>query len=203
MPLALAAAESAPPDPPSSPAEAPRGLLDELTGVLRENRLMSALQRDLSRHRKETRPLSLLLVDVDHLGRYNEHYGRETGDALLKGVADGMQHHVREADLIGRMEGDSFLLIMDCTPAHAQPVAQRLINKLRKTPFTVPGGSLRVNVSVGVAGYPDHAIHPRDLMKAARYALRAAKSRDGSRYMLFEPAMQTVAEETPREVDAL
>jgi len=142
-------------------------------------------------------------VDVDHLDRYNEHYGRETGDALLKGVADVLQHHVREADLIGRLEGDSFLLILDCAPAHAQPVAQRLINQLRKTPFTVRDELLRVSVSIGVAGYPDHAVHPHDLTRAARYALRAAKRRDGSRYMLFEPAMQTIAEETPRKVDAL
>lgn len=198
------ASSDAPATPPGAAhGEAPRGWLDELTGVLREDRLTTALQRSLSRHRKEDRPLAILLLDVDHLARYNEHYGQEAGDAILKGVAGVLQRRARESDLIGRMEGDSFLLIMDCAAERAMPAAQRFLNELRKTPFSVPGGSLRVNASIGVAGYPDHAAHPRDLAKAARYALRAAKRHGGGRFILYEPAMQTIAEENPREVDTL
>jgi len=197
------AASDLPAVPPPAPAVPPKGILDELTGVLKEDRLITALQRSLSRHRKEDRPLSLLHLDLDHLDRYNEHYGRETGDTLLKGMAAVLQKHAREADLIGRLEGDSFLLIMDCPPSRAVPATQRLLGELRKTPFAVPGGTLRVSASVGVAGYPDHAAHPRDLARAARYALRAAKRRGGGRPVLFEPAMQTIAEENPREVDSL
>jgi diguanylate cyclase (GGDEF)-like protein len=201
--LALATAEPLPSAPPVVQADTPRGLLDELTGVLREHRVTSALQRQLSHHRKENRPLSLLFADLDHLDRYNEHYGREAGDVLLKGVADVLQHHIRETDMIGRVEGDAFFLVLDCEPVKALPIAQRLIHELRKVSFTLPSGSLRVGASIGVAGYPDHATHPRDLIKAARYALRAAKNRGGSRCAIFEPAMQTIAEETPREVDIL
>ncbi|MBU1908451.1 MAG: diguanylate cyclase [Verrucomicrobia bacterium] len=201
--LALAASEPLPSVPASVHPDAPRGLLDELTGVLREHRVISALQRELSHHRKENRPLSVLFADIDHLDRYNEHYGREAGDRLLKGAADALQHHVRETDLIGRLEGDGFLLILECEPVKALPIAQRLIHELRKVSFAMPTGSLRVSMSIGVAGYPDHSAHPRDLTKAARHALRAAKNRGGSRCAMFEPAMQTVAEEMPREVDAL
>ncbi|MBP7830828.1 MAG: diguanylate cyclase [Kiritimatiellae bacterium] len=202
-PPVLASSGSPATPPGTAHGEAPQGWLDGLTGVLREDRLTTALQRSLSRHRKEDRPLSLLLLDVDHLDRYNEHYGREAGDALLKGVAGVLQHRARESDLIGRMEGDSFLLIMDCAVDRAMPAAQRLLNEVRKTPFAVPGGSLRVNASIGVAGYPDHAAHPRDLARAARYALRAAKRRGGGRFILYEPAMQTIADENPKEIDTL
>lgn len=197
------AAADLPAVPLPASVAAPKGILDELTGVLKEDRLVTALQRSLSRHRKEGRPLSLLHLDLDHLDRYNEHYGRETGDALLKGMAAVLQKHARETDLIGRLEGDSFLLIMDCAADRAMPATQRLLGELRKTPFAVPGGSLRISASVGVAGYPDQAAHPRDLARAARYALRAAKRRGGGRPVLFEPAMQTIAEENPREVDTL
>lgn len=193
----------APPERSTQPVEAPRGLLDDLTGVLREDRITLVVSREMARHRRENVPLTLILLDVDHLARYNEHYGRETGDILLKGVAHVIQQGVRETDLIGRMDGDAFLVLMTATIAQAQTAAQRLLNKLRTTPFAAPGGALRTSASIGLAGWPDHAAHPRDLMKAARHALHAAQQRGGARLMIFDPAMKTVAEETPREVDAL
>lgn len=201
---ALAAAREVPagwalaPAPPDSttPSEPRRvtgrqeAWLDKLTGVLREDRLFPVLQRYLAGHRRSHRPASLLLLDVDHLDRYNEHYGRAAGDEILRALGDFLQRHVREEDLIGRFGGDGFLIFLSCPLAQALPVGQRLVNQVRRTALTETQHRLHVAVSAGIAGYPDHGAHPADLLEAAQRALNAARERGVSRCTVFEAAMR-------------
>lgn len=163
-------------------------ILDELTGVLRAERLGTALQKFVAARRRDDLAVSVLVLDVDLLRRYNQQYGREMGDALLRGVAQYLQKNTRERDLIARWHEDQFLIALDCDPETALATAQRLWNGARKTSFGRSG--LRLTVTIGVAGWPGHTGHARGLFEEAQLALRVGKSKGRNQCVLFEPEMR-------------
>lgn len=168
-----------PPPVPSGKKEASgaASLLDELTGVLRPDRLGGAMQKFVARHRKAETPASLVVVDIDSLRRYNDHYGRAAGDEILRGVSRILQKACREDDLIGRIEDEEFLICMDCAPAAAETAAQRMVAEIKREPITHAANKLRITACAGVAGYPDDGGAPRVLFEKAEIALLNAKSR--------------------------
>ena len=173
---------SAAPPPPSS-------LVDELTGVLRPDRITGAFNKYVARCRKESLPASLLYLDVDYFRRYNEHHGREAGDEVLRGLGALLQKIVREEDLIGRYTDDEFVLAMSCTPEEALVAAQRLAAVIKRTPFVFGSTSLKISVSIGVAGYPDHGTNVRHLFEKAQAALYAAKQKGSNLCLVYDAAM--------------
>lgn len=175
--------------PDSEAPAGPRSLVDELTGVLRTERLPTALRKYVARHRKNRQPVSILYIDVDHLDKYNEHYSREAGDQILKGLGRLFDVGVREDDLIGRYAGDEFVVVMACTPDEALVAAHRLTALVKKTSFTHESAILKTTVSIGVAGSPDHGVLPRPLFEAAEAALYAAKRKGRGYAMVYEADM--------------
>lgn len=185
--------------PPAPPAPAshtgvaekgapdPKSLLDETTGVLKSERLGPALQKFVAQYRREDRPVSVVCLDVDGLRRYNDQYGRSTGDRLLRAVADLLQRITREEDLIARFEEDQFVVAMSAKPDQALAEAQRLLNGLRRTTFKIEGYSLRLTATLGVAGYPDHGSVAKALFEAAQAALQTAKAKGRNQCLLYQP----------------
>ena len=167
-----------------------KALLDELTGVLQASRLGPALQKFVAQCRRDNRPVSVVCLDVDGLRRYNDQYGRRTGDRLLRAVADLLQRITREEDLIARYEEDQFVLALSATPAQALGEAQRLLSGLRRSVFQIEGYSLRLTASVGVAGYPDHGSVAKDLFDAAQAALQAAKAKGRNQCLLYQASQR-------------
>lgn len=172
-----------------SPAPAPSSLVDELTGVLRPERITGAFHKYVARYRKEGRPVSMLYLDVDYFRRYNEHHGREAGDEVLRGLGALLQKIVREDDLIGRYTDDEFVLAMACPPAEALNAAQRLAATIKRTPFQFGNTSLKISVSIGVAGYPDHGANVRHLFEKAQAALYAAKQKGSNLCLVYDASM--------------
>lgn len=169
-------------------------LLDELTGILRPDKLHSALQKYVARFRKEARRMTLLYLDVDYLERYNRHYGREGGDAVLKQLGKLIETRFREKDLVGRYDGEEFLVAIDADQAGALKAAQRFCAEVKKYPFAFGTQTLKITTSIGVAGLPDHGLVPRDLFNSASAALLAAKNRGRGHAVLFEKGMPSFAE---------
>jgi len=165
--------------------------LDDLTGVLKPERLNRLMSKFVARYRREGSPVSMIYFDVDYLGRYNDHYGREAGDEVLRGIGKVLQHCLREGDLIGRTMGDGFIALLDTTPANALKVAQRLANEIKRATFTSGGFTLKVTVSGGVAGFPDHGRTSAVIHDAAHAALRAAQEGGRNQCLLFNPSMRS------------
>ncbi len=185
---APAAKESKSPSPAQKANDQQR-LLDELTGVLRPERLYGAMQKYIARFRKEEQPVSVLAMDIDLFRRYNEHYGREAGDEILKGFGLFLQQHVREEDLLARYGGGEFVMVMGCPQKEAWGVAQRLAKGVKKAAFHAGKNVLRITVSSGVAGYPEQGGNVRRLLDCAHMALQAAKEQGRNMSLLYEPAM--------------
>ncbi len=192
---AAAGAEAAPAAPPVSPP--PRDMVDEVTGVIREQRVGSALQKYAARYRKKGEPVSVLLIDIDHFDRYLEHYGPDAGDTILRRLSEVLQAGVREDDLIGRVGREEFVIAMGCAPRNALIAGQRLVGLVKRTAFPMGRSHLRITVSIGVAGYPDHGGDPRRLVEAADVALETAKDSGRNMCLLFEPAMRTTGQKAP------
>lgn len=172
-----------------SPSKSDQSILDKLTGVLKPERLGAAGQKYIARYRRDELPVSLLYIDVDYLNRYNEHYGSRTGDAILRQLGQILQDNVREEDLIGRYGGEEFVIFMACRAMNAERAGKRLVEVVKRYPFKTGTTNLKITISVGVAGYPDHGALPRHLFNAASTALHATKEAGRSQCMMFDPAM--------------
>jgi diguanylate cyclase len=131
-----------------------------------------------------------MVLEVDHFERYSEHYGPTAGDDILRKLGEFLQSAVRESDLVGRSGEEAFMIALGCASRDAMVVAQRIISAVKKTVFPTGGSNLRITLSLGVAGYPDHGGHPRQLMDAATAALQTAKEWGPSRCLMYEPSMR-------------
>ena len=168
-------------------------LVDPLTGVLREEHVMSAVQKYVARFRDGEFPVSVICLDVDYLRRYNDQYGEKTGDMILKQIGLFLQGALREADLIARFEGDQFVVVLCSTPQESFGVAQRLATAIKRMPFQTSGAPLKVSVSGGVAGFPDHGGAGSTLFSAANAALRVSKGRGRSTVVMYHYDMKVEA----------
>src|SRR5260370_28370660 len=112
---------------------------DQLTNVLNARAFADGLSQELDRNRRYPRPLALLYMDLDNFKIINDTHGHQTGDAVLRLVADAMRSSVRHADVVGRLGGDEFAVLMPETDAPlanaaAKPPISGLRTALKGTP---------------------------------------------------------------------
>lgn len=123
---------------------------DALTGVLSRRALFEQAQYEVRRSQRTRRPLSLMVMDLDHFKEVNDLHGHLMGDRVLQNFASRAQHALRETDLIGRYGGEEFVVVLpEADSEMAMTVAQRILNSRSTDPDTVP-----VTVSIGVACCP-------------------------------------------------
>lgn len=170
-------------------SDAEKALLDDLTGILKPDHLVSALQKFVARMRKDAKPVSLLYLDVDYLERYNRHYGREGGDAILRQLGKIIETRFRETDLVGRYDGEEFLIAAPGRAADGLKAAQRIVAAIKKQNFLFGSTKLKITASIGVAGFPEHGTVAKELFDSASAALLAAKSRGRGNAMAYEEGM--------------
>ncbi len=151
---------------------------DPMTGLANRGQFDSFLKDQLTMARHTKRPLSLVMVDVDHFKSFNDTYGHQAGDDVLKVVAELLKSGVRPHDLAARYGGEEFVLVLPDTPSEgARVVAERTRGKIAATDVqTATGEVLRVTVSLGCASF-DPQLHPNAalFLKAADEALYEAK----------------------------
>ena len=154
---------------------------DELTGVANRRGFNERLAAGL-RGRHPERPLSLLSVDLDGFKDVNDALGHHHGDELLAAVAARMRVGLRANDLLARIGGDEFAVVVEGADGElAVDVAQRLRAALRR-PFSLAGREITADASVGIATFPDHGREATELLRNADLAMYDAKaSRSGHR----------------------
>ena len=145
---------------------------DPLTRVLNARAFTDRLVQELDRSRRYHRPLALLYLDLDDFKRVNDSHGHQTGDAVLRLVADSISKAVRQADVVGRLGGDEFAVLMPETDAEvADGAAVRLAAGLR----TVFKGTPAVTASIGVVSCTAATATTDDLLRRADQAMYEAK----------------------------
>ena len=127
--------------------------VDGLTDALNRRSLFEAGERLVRRTQRLGRPLSVLMIDVDHFKTVNDTYGHAAGDDVLAAVVARTMAHVRTADLVGRYGGDELAVVMpDCAVEEAFEVAERIRCAVAGTPITTRSGDIPASVSIGVSG---------------------------------------------------
>jgi two-component system cell cycle response regulator len=155
-------------------------LTDELTGLYNRRYLSAHLDELVERVRQEGISVAVLLFDIDHFKRVNDTHGHPAGDDVLSELAARAVNSVRSVDLVARLGGEEFVVVMPETDlCIATAVAERLRVAVEREPFAVRGNpeKIPVTISIGVTatGSPDDA--PDTMMKRADVALYTAKAR--------------------------
>ena len=150
---------------------------DELTGLYNRRHFYDCLQELLRDDGPGKRQVSIILLDLDGLKGVNDNYGHVVGDAVIGKFAELLQQLIREADMAARLGGDEFGVVMPETDKRgAFALAKRLWLELEEKPlYEKDGVSLKMNVSVGVAGYPWGGETPDELLQWADTDLYANK----------------------------
>ncbi|MFQ5783826.1 MAG: PleD family two-component system response regulator [Alphaproteobacteria bacterium] len=151
---------------------------DSLTGLYNRLYLTSYLASLIDRHRTGGKPLSAAMLDIDHFKGVNDGYGHDVGDGVLRELADRLNRFVRASDLVARLGGEEFVVVMpDTDVATAEAVTGRLRCEIAGAPFVseMIEGGLQITVSIGVAGLLDGGDTTEALLKRADEALYEAK----------------------------
>jgi diguanylate cyclase (GGDEF)-like protein/PAS domain S-box-containing protein len=158
---------------------------DPLTGLYNRRHLAEALGKELERSRRHRLPLSVLICDVDHFKLFNDRYGHECGDLVLRMVAQQLTAALRTHDLPCRYGGEEFVAVL---PSTSQAGAYSVAERLRRDIAAAEVNGLHVTVSVGVASFPWVAADsPQALVDAADRALYDAKEAGRNRVRVARP----------------
>ena len=147
---------------------------DELTGLLNKRAITERLSHEVDRARRYKAPLALIICDLDRFKQINDTFGHEAGDRVLALVARTLAGTLRKADIIGRMGGDEFMLVLPQTPLEgAIEIAERVRRNVEEVSY--PSDiTIRTTLSLGIAAYqgiPD----PNEMLRRADTALYDAK----------------------------
>ncbi len=165
-----------------------QSIRDPLTGLFNRRYLEESLEREIRRAMRSQRSLSVLMIDLDHFKRFNDTFGHDAGDVLLRELGQLLQSNVRGSDIACRYGGEEFSLIMpDATLSTAQERAELIRKSAKSFDLKHAGQTLgAVTLSVGVAAFPENGDTPFLLTRAADQALYRAKAAGRDRVMLAE-----------------
>lgn len=153
--------------------------LDGLTGLYNRKTFVELTERELVRAQRQGSATSLLLLDLDHFKRVNDTWGHPAGDAVLKNVATVVSQSVRSTDLVGRLGGEEFIILLPGTTAlAARKLAEKVRARLEAHPTTFERATIAATASIGLVGTT--AAEKRDfdsLYNDADKALYMAKQR--------------------------
>lgn len=151
---------------------------DPLTGLLNRLYLDQRLMLEIKRAERESKPIAVILADLDFFKKINDNFGHQAGDIMLSEFAKLLRSSFRGYDYIYRYGGEEFLLILPgITKANAQQKAETLRAEIKKMDVQFLGKRLPlITISVGISIYPDSGVDARSLIAAADVALYQAKS---------------------------
>lgn len=149
---------------------------DELTGLRNRRSFMSSARVEFERFDRYNSPLSIVMIDIDHFKSVNDRYGHAAGDIVLKRFADICREQFRGVDIVGRLGGEEFAVLLPVTLAdEAVQVAQRLRSACKRTYIYVGDDKLMITASLGVA-CAEKDSDVQSLLSRADKALYQAKS---------------------------
>lgn len=150
---------------------------DGLTGLYTHRAFQTRLEEELLRAARSRAPFSLIMADIDHFKGYNDNFGHQAGDAVLKAVAEVLAGGVRDVDFCARYGGEEFaLIITGAGKAQAAAAAESLRRALEARSFSFGGRASRVTASFGVAEFPAEGAITSQLVRAADERLFRAKA---------------------------
>ncbi|MEC5650533.1 diguanylate cyclase [Enterobacter bugandensis] len=163
-----------------------KALFDPLTGLRNRHHLEDTLHTQMTQAMRNGEPLSCMMIDIDHFKSINDRFGHEAGDQVIKNVATIVQRAAHDGGLAFRFGGEEFLVLLPgAGEAEAHACAQKIYNGVHALSLRYGLTEIGpVDVSIGIASYPEHA-QSDNLLRAADVALYRAKELGRSRIVSF------------------
>lgn len=164
---------------------------DTLTGLPNRQYLMKSLSIELASAKRDKSQVALMFLDLDGFKQVNDSYGHDAGDKLLCGISSEISDAMRDGDIVGRLGGDEFLIILVGNPTNLQleAIAKRLINRITQL-HHIDGWRVDPSVSIGIALATDSNYAASTLVTNADVAMYKAKNEGKGRYIWFTASMQ-------------
>jgi len=165
---------------------------DELTGLPNRSLFKQSLAQAIQRAGRSGKFLSVLFLDLDRFKNINDSLGHETGDEVLRAVAERLSGCVRQVDVVARFGGDEFAVLIEGLTAEDQagPVARKIIDALAK-PLVLAGRQYRPGASIGISTYPSDGRDVLSLQKNADIAMYRAKEEGRGTFQFYSEQLNT------------
>lgn len=174
---------------------------DHLTGIANRQHYSEHLRSTFPRRGANGGALGLLLVDLDGFKMINDSYGHRHGDKLLIELADRLRSSTERRDLVARVGGDEFAVVIEGEDSVSIFEAANRVRTVFEKPITIHGVTIRVRGSLGLAIYPDHCNNSIDLQRFADLALYRSKDAGDGEIVAFERAFLDAYEYRQRMED--
>ncbi len=154
-----------------------QSICDSLTGLFNRRYMEESLEREFARANRNRTSLAILMVDLDQFKKFNDSFGHQAGDALLRTLGESLKKSTRGQDIVCRYGGEEFALVLtDTNVSGAMQRAEILRREVKQLQVAYAGQLLgAVSISIGVAMFPDHGATMADVLRAADQALYCAK----------------------------
>jgi len=154
-----------------------QSIRDPLTGLFNRRFMEESLDRELQRATRKQHPVSVLFLDLDHFKKFNDTFGHDAGDLVLRSVAELFRNFFRSDDVICRYGGEEFAIILpESSPQNAAVRANALREEVKRLHLESDHQNLgAVSVSIGISTFPDHALTGDELLKVADQCLYRSK----------------------------
>ena len=155
-----------------------QSIRDPLTGLFNRRFMEESLEREMQRAVRKNHPVSVLFIDLDHFKRFNDTFGHDAGDLVLRSIADLFRKLFRVDDVICRYGGEEFAIILPESSAENAAIrGNALREEIKKLEIQYKNHTLgRITLSIGVACFPEHGQTSEELVKAADQCLYKSKS---------------------------
>ena len=167
---------------------------DGLTSLMNRRYLLLRLEEEFARARRHRSPLSLVLIDIDHLKEINDGHGQAAGDAAIRSVGRIIRSQVRREDALGRIGEDLFGVVLSGNRYRgAATMASKIRTEAEEAPLHHGGAAIAIRLSMGISTYPDNRaiVAADDLLRNSENALAEAKKRGGNRVFIDEGVLKT------------
>ncbi|MET0105678.1 MAG: diguanylate cyclase [Sedimenticola sp.] len=163
-----------------------QAIRDPLTGLFNRRYMMESLQQSISRADRNDSTLGVMMIDIDDFKTFNDNYGHDVGDLVLKQMAAEMRLCTRKEDTLSRYGGEEFCLVCpDLKDKDFEELGARLCDQVRKLTLSIRDMTLSdLSISIGIATYPGHAKDAETLIKIADEALYQAKASGKNRFVM-------------------
>lgn len=177
-----------------------QAIRDPLTGLFNRRHMEQTLELELNRAIRHEKSCAMLMLDLDHFKQFNDNFGHDAGDYVLKSFAELLKNTVRKEDIICRVGGEEIAIILPDTGIEQAAIcAGKICQASAEQDLTYRGLALgQVTTSIGVSTYPEHAKTPKDLVKKADIALYEAKNKGRNQYVICESTGVVLTQVDPK-----
>lgn len=175
---------------------------DGLTGLGNHRAFQERLSLELERAKRYSKPLPLIIFDIDYFKTFNDSYGHQAGDKALKDIAQIIKSNLRGVDFSARYGGEEFIAILPETGYEdAAVVAERIRVKVNTYPFTTESNeNARLTISAGIACFPTDAMTETDLIRKTDQSLYFSKEHGRDKVSTYQELLTGTIKEIPAEL---